>query len=95
MGLVLLTCKFVFEVPLDMGLWDNIGLVKGLLFVDTRPLLEPMSTLCGQFTNMLGICLFITAATKLRGGILDSPCSSVRPSVCLSVRPSVRGSVSG
>ena len=32
----------------------------------------------------------IPHATKLRGGILDSPCSSVRLSVRLSVRPSVR-----
>ena len=30
-------------------------------------------------------CIIIPPATKLRGGILDSPCSSVRP----SVRPSV------
>ena len=36
-----------------MGLWDIIGLVKGL-FVDTRPLLDPMLTLCGQFTDLLG-----------------------------------------
>ena len=35
--------------------------------------------------------LIIPPETKFRGGILDSPCSSVRP----SVRPSVRGSVSG
>ena len=50
--------------------------------------------------------VIIPPATKLRGGILDSPCLSVRlsrvrvrvskskskknPSVCLSVRPSVR-----
>ena len=34
--------------------------------------------------------IFIPPATKLRGGILDSPCPSVRLSVCLSVRPSVR-----
>ena len=34
--------------------------------------------------------LIIPPATKLRGGILDSPCSSVRLSVCLSVCPSVR-----
>ena len=38
--------------------------------------------------------LIIPPATKSKGGILDSPCSSVRlsvcPSVCLSVRPSVR-----
>ena len=47
-----------FEVSLDMGLWEIIGLVKGLLFLDTRPLLERMSTLCGQFTNMLGAMLF-------------------------------------
>ena len=41
--------------------------------------------------------LFIPPETKFRGGILDSPCSSVRlsvcPSVCPSVRPSVRPSV--
>ena len=35
--------------------------------------------------------LVIPPETKFRGGILDSPCLSVRP----SVRPSVRGSVSG
>ena len=34
--------------------------------------------------------LVIPPETKFRGGILDSPCSSVRLSVCLSVRPSVR-----
>ena len=34
--------------------------------------------------------IFIPPETKFRGGILDSPCSSVRLSVCLSVRPSVR-----
>ena len=34
--------------------------------------------------------LFIPPETKFSGGILDSPCSSVRLSVCLSVRPSVR-----
>ena len=39
--------------------------------------------------------VIIPPETKFRGGILDSPCSSVRPSVCPSVRPSVRGSVSG
>ena len=33
--------------------------------------------------------LIIPPATKLRGGILDSHCSSVRLSVCPSVRPSV------
>ena len=37
--------------------------------------------------------LVIPPATKLRGGILDSPSSSVRLSVCLSVCPSVRPSV--
>ena len=47
-----------FEVSLDMGLWDIIGLVKGLLFVDTRPLLEPMLTLCGQLTDLLGAMSF-------------------------------------
>ena len=36
-----------------MGLWDIIGLVKGLLFVDTRPLLEPMLTLCGQLVHVI------------------------------------------
>ena len=39
--------------------------------------------------------IIIPPETKFKGGILDSPCSSVRLSVCLSVRPSVRGSVSG
>ena len=39
--------------------------------------------------------LIIPPETKFRGGILDSPCSSVRLSVRPSVRPSVRGSVSG
>ena len=34
--------------------------------------------------------IFIPPETKFRGGILDSPCSSVCLSVCLSVRPSVR-----
>ena len=34
--------------------------------------------------------LVIPPETKFRGGILDSPCSSVRLSVCPSVRPSVR-----
>ena len=55
-----------------------------------------------QFEHVLfqfGVAVFIIPpATKFRGGILDSPCSSVRlsvrlsvcPSVCLSVRPSVR-----
>ena len=37
--------------------------------------------------------VIIPPATKFRGGILDSPCSSVRLSVCLSVRPSVCPSV--
>ena len=37
------------------------------------------------------LCFIIPPETKFRGGILDSPCSSVRLSVC----PSVRGSVSG
>ena len=37
--------------------------------------------------------VFIPPATKFRGGILDSPCSSVRLSVCLSVCLSVRPSV--
>ena len=37
--------------------------------------------------------IIIPPATKFRGGILDSPCSSVRLSVRLSVRPSVRPSV--
>ena len=49
------------------------------------------------------LTIIIPPATKFRGGILDSPCSSVRlsvclsvcPSVCLSVRPSVRPSVRG
>ena len=41
-----------------MGLWDIIGLVKGLLFVDTRPLLEPMLTLSGQLTDLLGAMSF-------------------------------------
>ena len=39
--------------------------------------------------------LIIPPKTKFRGGILDSPCSSVRLSVRPSVRPSVRGLVSG
>ena len=33
------------------------------------------------------IVVIIPPETKFRGGILDSPCSSVRPSVRLSVRP--------
>ena len=37
-----------------------------------------------------GVSIVIPPETKFRGGILDSPCSSVRLSVCLSVRPSVR-----
>ena len=37
--------------------------------------------------------VFIPPETKFRGGILDSPCSSVRLSVCPSVRLSVRPSV--
>ena len=37
--------------------------------------------------------LIIPPATKFRGGILDSPCSSVRLSVLLSVCPSVCPSV--
>ena len=32
---------------------------------------------------------FYTPRNEVRGGILDSPCLSVCPSVCLSVRPSV------
>ena len=40
--------------------------------------------------SILGPLLFIPPETKFRGGILDSPCSSVRLSVCLSVCPSVR-----
>ena len=40
-----------------------------------------------------GKIVIIPPATKFRGGILDSPCSSVSLSVCLSVRLSVRPSV--
>ena len=47
--------------------------------------------LCALFE--IHIPIIIPPATKLRGGILDSPCSSVRLSVCLSVCPSVRPSV--
>ena len=47
-------------------------------------------------TSVVGVPsthLIIPPKTKFRGGILDSPCSSVRLSVCLSVRPSIRPSV--
>ena len=37
--------------------------------------------------HRLLIFLIIPTETKFRGGILDSPCSSVRPSVRSSVRP--------
>ena len=53
------------------------------------------SWLFSLYVSILGLWmwLIIPPATKLRGGILDSPCSSVRLSVCLSVCPSVRPSV--
>ena len=35
------------------------------------------------------IYLYTPAQWSWRGGILDSPCPSVRPSVCPSVRPSI------
>ena len=56
--------------------------------------LNVVPSICHRYCVTL-VCLVIPPATKLRGGILDSPCSSVRLSVCLSVRPSVRGLVSG
>ena len=42
-----------------------IALVKGLLFIDTGPLLEPVINLCGQFTNMLEAMLFLRNASLL------------------------------
>ena len=43
-----------------------------------------------QLWYLFHYAFIIPSETKFRGGILDSPCSSVRLSVCLSVRPSVR-----
>ena len=47
--------------------------------------------LYGRYHSLtITLIIIIPPETKFRGGILDSPCSSVRLSVCLSVRPSVR-----
>ena len=40
--------------------------------------------------NTIVCCvLYYTAHNEVRGGILESPCPSIRPSVCPSIRPSV------
>ena len=92
-----------------MGLWDIIGLVKGLLFADTRTLLEPMLTLCDQLTDLLGAISFsVNESLLLLAFILlfyfflylYPPNNEVvmgyigfTPSFCPSVCPSARPSI--
>ena len=49
--------------------------------------------LCCVVSSWIHLLFIPHASTKLKGGILVSPCPSVRPSVCPSVCPSVRTSV--
>ena len=50
---------------------------------------QTANTKCVNYLSPL-VAIIIPPETKFRGGILDSPCSSVRPSVRPSVRLSVR-----
>ena len=79
----------------------HVPSIPGACVARTFTYLARGPSLCSKAPVTSGF--IIPSATKFRGGILDSPCSSVRlsvylsvcPSVCPSVRPSVRGSVSG
>ena len=89
----------ISNIIMHVLLWWNVYMFTQVLLCCLFPCLlhnsgkkhqKQPSSECMNSLPLELFCIIIPPETKFRGGILDSPCSSVRLSVRASVRPSVR-----